>query len=229
MQRLINNYNLSVLETREAFQTENDNLMIGFTNIPIEHFTLPKILSDFSKSNPKIKISLENLGHNSLKRRLQNQENDLIFTTKDDLKDFETFKFLPLTHGGFHAWIPKDNPLAKKDELDIQDLKDHKLILMDNNWSGFEQIQIQDQLRKNNHNFNVSYTNNVQTANMVVQAGLAITVMPGILADPQNINIKLVPLRYNVDIEYGIAYKEKDKLSIKLFLDWVKTHKYFVK
>ncbi|WP_288646583.1 LysR family transcriptional regulator [uncultured Lactobacillus sp.] len=203
---MLNTYNKTVQQTREAYNRERSNLTIGITDTPLERYLLPKLIGNFHKTNPDIKIFLESYDHIQLKRHLQQHNNDLIFTTQDDISDNDNITFYPLLHGQFNLLIPRTcSNLVDKQQIKFNDLQNQTFILMDNNWCPPQQLQIQEKIRKTVSNLDITYVNNVEVAFTMVQAGLGITIMPNFIAGNILKNALSIPLVNSVQLTYGIA------------------------
>lgn len=203
---MLNTYNKIIQQTREAYNRERSNLTIGITDTPLEKYLLPKLIKNFHTVNPDIKIFLESYDHTQLKRHLQQHNNNLIFTTRDDILDCENITFYPLLHGQFNLLIPETcSNLVNKQQIECDDLQNQALILMDNNWCPPQQLYIQEKIRKNIPNLDITYVNNVEVAFTMVQSGLGITIMPNFIAGNILKNAVSIPLANSIPLTYGIA------------------------
>lgn len=219
---LLNTYYKSVQEVQQI-----DNikplLTIGMTNSPFESIFIPKLIREFQSKYPNEKIFLQNYDHTQLKRQLVNGDCDLILTTQDDIADLKVAQYQELIKGHFCALIPKNNKLSNMDSIDPEDLKNQSLILLDNNWCPPEQLRLQEIIRKQNSSKNISYVNNVDTANIMCKSALGITIGPSFILGKENAFVRPVPLEYRVKLSYGTAsLNSNHKIQIKDFYNFFK-------
>lgn len=210
---LINTYYKSIQEVRQS-NGEDTLITIGLTNSPYEQNFLPELLPKFQSAHPQTKIFLQNYDHLQLKRQLINGDCDLILTTKDDITDIKNVEFNEVITGRFFAEIPKKNILSKRKVLSSSDLNRQSVILLDNNWCPPEQLRLQEIIRKGNLSNQISYVNNVNTANIMSESGLGITIGPDFIFGTKNKYVSSVPFDYDVKLAYGAAHLKDNKKSI---------------
>lgn len=216
---LLNTYYKSVQEVQQIDNIKTF-LTIGMTNSPFESIFIPKLIREFQNKYPNEKIFLQNYDHNQLKRQLVNGDCDLILTTQDDIADLKVAKYQELIKGRFCALVPKNNDLSQMNLIDPEDLKNQSLILLDNNWCPPEQLRLQEIIRKENYSKNISYVNNVDTANIMCKSALGITIGPSFVLGKENEFVNPIPLKYDVNLSYGSAFlNTNQKAQIKHFND----------
>lgn len=219
---LLNTYYKSVQEVQQIDNIKT-LLTIGMTNSPFESIFIPKLIRKFQSKYPNEKIFLQNYDHNQLKRQLVNGDCDLILTTQDDMADLRVAQYHELIKGRFCALIPKNNGLSHMNSIDPEDLNNQSLILLDNNWCPPEQLRLQEIIRKQNSSKNISYANNVDTANIMCKSALGITIGPSFILGEENEFVKPVPLDYRVKLSYGTAsLNSNHKIQIKDFYNFFK-------
>ncbi|GHV97470.1 LysR family transcriptional regulator [Lactobacillus nasalidis] len=207
---LVNSYNKALQRTRNSFNRLQSNLTIGITDTPLEQAVLPGMIRAFQAARPDCKFFLEGFDHNLLKHHLLNHDSDVIFTTHDDVADLADVRFWQLFTGHFMALLPADHPLKDKSELNLNDLAGQKILLMDNNWCPPEQFKLQETIRKSVKDLDISYVNDVEIVNLMVKAGLGVTVMPSFVAIEKPSEIKAVKLNYPAPLEYGLVCRKDE-------------------
>ena len=81
----------------------------------------------------------------------------------------------------------------------------------------------QEIIRKQNSSKNISYVNNVDTANIMCKSALGITIGPSFILEKENAFVKPVPLEYRVKLSYGTAsLNSNHKIQIKDFYNFFK-------
>ncbi|MGN1407481.1 LysR family transcriptional regulator [Lactobacillus sp.] len=207
---LLNSYNKALQRTRNSFNRQQSNLTIGITDTPMEQAVLPRMIQAFHQKDPDCKIFMEGFDHNLLKHHLLNHDSDVIFTTQDDIAELADVKYFDLFKGHFVALLPSGHPLAKLEELELADLAGQKMLLMDNNWCPPEQLKLQEKIRKTIDDLDISYVNDVEIVNLMVKAGLGITVMPNFVALGSCSELTAVRLAYPVRLGYGLVCRKDE-------------------
>lgn len=220
---LLNTYYKTIQTVREK-NNQRSTLTVGITNSPFESFFIPRSLPKFQRQHPNIKIFIQNFDHMQLKRQLINGDCDLILTTQDDVEEDKDINYLELVKGKFLAVVPRNNHLSLKNQLLLNDLQGQNLILLDNNWCPPEQLKLQELIRKKNIVKDIAYVNNVNTANIMCEAELGITLFPDFICGEENQFIKPITIDYPVQLSYGIAtLKGNSNKDTSLFAKYLKT------
>ena len=102
---------------------------------------LPSFLEYFQAEHPDIKISISEAGGIELLKRLSDNLLDFVFIP--DTQAIDTLKYNLKTFRAYEdvCCISKDNPLSKKDDLCIEDLKDLPIILFSNSFYHHDNTQ----------------------------------------------------------------------------------------
>lgn len=205
LKTILTNFDQAIIDSREIYQHERSSLTIGSTGTTYEAHLLPLVIQNFRQLTPTTKIYLNTLDHNQLKQHLINQECDLIFTTQDDILDTPQLTFTPLVNGYFCVLVPLNNPLSSAKKLQLTDLTHQSLIMLTNNWCPPRQLQLQTLIKQTCPQADLTYVDNVATANTMVEAGLGLTVIPNFINCSSKHLFTVIPLDYSVDLAYGIA------------------------
>ncbi|HAT80623.1 MAG TPA: DNA-binding transcriptional regulator OxyR, partial [Flavobacterium sp.] len=89
---------------------------------------LPMFLNNFIKKYPKIKLIIEELNTNEIIARLKNGNLDAAIAATP-LED-EKIKEIVLYYEPFVAYIPENNSIAKKNEIEVSDLNIEDILLL---------------------------------------------------------------------------------------------------
>lgn len=81
---------------------------------------------------------------------------------------------------------------------------------MDNNWCPPEQLKLQEKIRKGVDDLDISYVNDVEIVNLMVKAGLGITVIPSFVAIENCCELKAVRLAYSAGLNYGLVCRKEE-------------------
>lgn len=219
---ILNTYNKSVQRTRQAFTRGKSNLTIGMTETPFEEHYFPLLIKKFCEHHPDYKIFFEGHDHNRLKQLVKDQALDLVLLTHDDVD--ESLSYHHLASGPFVALAPVGHPFCQKELVALEDFTGQSLILMDSNWCPPEQFKLQEYIRKNVTGLDITYVNDVIAANMLVQAGVGITIMPNFVSQSACDLAQPVPLDYGAQLDYGlVCRKDNTNPAVADFVEFVST------
>lgn len=181
---------------------------------------MPKILGDFKKVHPEIELDIIESGGIAALQMLENSEIDLAITNYND--DFSpNLTYIKIGTNDICFCTYKDNPLAKKEYITIEDIKDEPLVLL--NGKFFINRVINLALQKAGITPNIlQYSSQLYTIKNLVHNQLASTFLmrQAILEHEDIVPISIKPSYY---INSGIVYKKgkqlySDELSLINFL-----------
>ena len=158
---------------------------------------LPMFLNNFIKKYPKVKLIIEELNTNEIIFRLKNGHLDAAIAVTP-LED-EKIKEIVLYFEPFVAYIPENNQISKKDEIEISDLNLGDILLLQDGHCFRDGIL---NLCKNQ--------NSVSDTTFQLQSGSFETLIK--LAD-EGLGTTLLPYLHTLDLN------EKDKLKLRHFKD----------
>lgn len=114
------------LELYDLMNLEQGDIKIGIPPI-IGYLFFPKILKGFNDLYPNIKIHLSEQGAEKIKQEVRDGLIDLgIVMLPADEEDFE---ITPFMQDEFTLFINRSHPLAKKDQIEMKELKNEKFII----------------------------------------------------------------------------------------------------
>ena len=158
---------------------------------------LPMFLTNFIKKYPKVKLIIEELNTDEIISRLKNGHLDAAIAATP-LED-EQIKEIVMYYEPFVAYIPENQSIPSKAEIEISDLNlDEILLLQDGHC-------FRDGILNLCKNQNITNTNSFQ-----LESGSFETLIK--LAD-EGLGITLLPYLHTLDL------KEKDKLKLRAFKD----------
>lgn len=158
---------------------------------------LPMFLTNFIKKYPKVKLIIEELNTDEIVYRLKNGHLDAAIAATP-LKE-EQIKEIVMYYEPFVAYIPNDQAVLEKDEIEIEDLNlDEILLLQDGHC-------FRDGILNLCKNQNLSNSNSFQ-----LESGSFETLIK--LAD-EGLGTTLLPYLHTLDL------KEKDKSKLREFKD----------
>lgn len=219
---LINKYYTAVQSIKNEDNNLDDSINIGYSFTPYIQKYLPIWIKGFRENYPKVNVTVTSVDHNRLKQYLENNNIDIFLTSDGDASDLHNVRFDTIKKDRFYAIVPKTNALAKKTMLSLTDFDNQNLIFVDNNWTGVEMIAYQNKIIELNKQINVTYTNDVSSASILVNALNGITLGLNFIYLKDNPDLVCVPIKDAKYIKYGIvSSKENNKNIVKKFINFV--------
>ena len=204
--RILLDIEISIERARRIQEGYNGSLRIGFQGIH-ENEILPKILRIFQKRYPQIDIILIQDSLYNLSIQLQNNKLDIIFSLScEDVDDTEIDEFV-FSREPLCAVLPTNHPLAKNKIVRRRQLaKEPVIFVKPENSSGTYEAMLHDCQKQGFTPHVVTCTENVESALMLVDAGLGVTFFPA-CCKGLNHHISFVELDENTFVELCIRWK----------------------
>lgn len=203
-------------KAQNSSQRYTGKIAIGYSGIALEKTLLPAILNRFTEKHPNIYVFLKKLHYKDLVSHLKNKKMDLIFTyTKDSIRQNDSI-FFPLVKSGYYALMPENHPLAQKDVLNIEDLKETIVMLPEVSDCPKEARPMINHLNAALPGSCIHYCDSAQTAYILMKSGLGVAILPSFdIYSLENTAAK--ELAVNLELEYGIGCLKNN--SIQRYID----------
>lgn len=204
--RILLDMEICIERAQRIQQGFKGSLRIGFQGIH-ENEILPKILRIFQKKYPQIDIVLTQDSLHNLSMQLQNNKLDVIFSlTCEEFDDTEIDEYI-FSREPLCAVLPVNHPLAKNKIIRRGQLaKEPVIFVKPENSSGTYDSMLRDCQKQGFTPNVVTCTENVESALMLVDAGLGVTFFPA-CCKGLNHNITFVELDENTFVELCIRWK----------------------
>lgn len=179
-------------ELKDSEKTHT-KIRIGITH-SAENGTLTKILSSYAMENHTTSLTIITDTIKNLYNMLETYELDLIIV--EEKKDKPNLNYLPLGSDEIVAVVSKDNPLSAKNYVDLDDLKNEKMI-MRLPTSATRQLFDSTLISVNEsvNNFNIILeVDNISTIKELVLQNIGVTILPKALCANEISNGKLKAL-----------------------------------
>ena len=193
----------------------------AFTSVAV-HW-LPGMIRDFQNSHPKVELQMLNGDYHDMEQWLKNGDIDLGFVSLPAPEGVQT---IPLAEDPLVAILPKGHPLAKKEHLPIEELTHDPFISL-------RQSSAQDihrALDKAGIRPNIKYTTRDDYAILaMVEQGLGISIVPGLLIKGRDQNLEVRPLIPAASRTIALAIPNGDRPPVvDVFIataeQWVREH-----
>lgn len=202
---------------------EKLNISVGIIPI-IGHYRIPKLLSSFKKSFPRLTLTLQEGQYNRLLELLYNTKINAAFVqrgTKDS-----SFHFIPIETDHMVVVTSKNHPFADRNSIEINDLQHENLITPPTNSGYF--IDVHDACQSAGFEPNViMHCSMVKTILDLVTEEMGIAVLAASVASDASIysfpDLKTVPITPPIKGEIFLAVKNSDYFppSLKIFMEYI--------
>lgn len=211
--------NQSIAKTRQVQSGVHGHLSVAYVFAPIVNRFQASFLA-FRRQYPDIEVRFNSFDSISISRMLETNELDIGFARKITLKNAEVFHWAPLYSEPLCAVVHRDHPLVGQPEIDLNLLRDEKLVLMGRKHNpgmfemagrlcteaGFSPL-IDDSPR------------DIFTVMMLVEMGAGYTILPACWRDTFRSDVYFADVRGEMCSEVGVAWKKEiTNRSIPLFL-----------
>lgn len=208
-------HSIDIMALIDNIPTELDNLTdlkkgkirIGIPPIIGSSF-FPAIIGRFKSKYPGIEITLVEVGSKIIQEELRagNLDVGIICSYPDQKESFEINKLL---ESQLLVGVHKDNPLAKKDEVSFEELKNENFVLFNKDFSLYDSI-IDGCSRYGFHPKIICNSSQKDFIIEMIAAKMGVTCLPEITCENViNSDIKFIPMR-------------KPKIYLNLMMVWKK-------
>jgi len=126
---IVNKLEEAILKTRKVETGVTGDLKVGFIRSPMEKY-FPRLVKQFHRKYPDVKIRLTQYNMGSLKKALLNDELDIAFTMSMGLNNIDELEFRILFPEYHHVAMNCEHPLADRTTIDITELAQEPFVLM---------------------------------------------------------------------------------------------------
>ncbi|WP_168190081.1 LysR family transcriptional regulator [Caloramator sp. E03] len=196
---------------------------LKISTIPVmSQYNITSLISGFKEIYPGINIFINETEYKSILYSLYDSEYSLAFLRTNYI-DMDKFDIIPISTDKLSVCIPKNHPFASKKSIDINEIKNEKLILLDQN-SGIYDIVV-SACKSACFEPNILYTNTrIETIIGLIAAGEGISLlMDKVVRFFNNPDIYILPLSKPINSTIALVKLKKQKLSSneKLFWNYV--------
>lgn len=185
-------------------ESKIDTISIGLSNYA-QFDVLAEVLNalqkEFSNLHPKLHV----VPHEQLFRLLETDSVDIIFGIRESGEIRDKLKYKELALSSLVGVCRYDNPLAKREQITIEELKKEKLILCDPFTLSAKIAKLQLKLATEKEPVDVHFCTSAAATLVLACAGMGIAVMPELFFQkkPSNASIKIEDAP---EISFGIFY-----------------------
>lgn len=212
MQTIENIYKDTIYSIQARNKLDKNKIHLECTSLPFELEFLPLALR-IAKNQYHLSLEINTFVPGKVKNFanfFKDTKTDILLFQNDYFANQSNIGFKQLFQRGFSAVVPKNNHLAKKEALSLEDLTNaHIFLWVTDSFSPiFENFRFK--LKKKLINSDLHQSNDIYTILSEVRASNTIGIMPSILYDPRNTDLRYIPLQTNIKIPYGINYQKNN-------------------
>lgn len=175
-------------------------------------FIVPSIVQEFTDNNPNTEVQLVELGSVANQRAIIDKELSCGFTIKYKDNVSPELDFINVDKTSLYFVINKNNPLAKKKEISISEIKNTPLILMKEDC--LQSTLIQDEFEKNNLVPNIKIrTNQLYTIKELLLGNKLGAFLFTQVCKNNADDIVAIPLKESLDFEIILAWRKNSSLN----------------
>ncbi len=212
----------AVLRAKKYGEGYRKELIIGCGSSEFEEGFLPFVIQEFKKQNSDIYVSFNMDPIREKMALLQEEKMDVLFSTTRMIHDRNRFDYIPLRSYQMVCVMNRENKLAERNGISMEDIGGQNLILLDQNYAPPEMDELQKKIEKRYHANIIHYLSDVRLSHLIILCNMGIAVMPEFKYQ-KNESLIAVPFAWHERISYGIAVKKGDERPyVKVFVDITK-------
>lgn len=214
---------------KDEFQSRHTDLSAGELTVAAEEstllYTLPGPIRSFVEQYPGIRLKLSNVTGRNGRELVLSDEVDLAVSSMLDTPS--NLNYTPFVAYPPILIAPKGHPLAKIDNITMQDIGKYGLILPPSHFSSWRLIKMVFAL--NGVNFNVALeAGGWEVIKSYVALGLGVSIVTSLcINDHDKEELEIMPLdKYFPSRKYGVVTRKDKVLSspAQRFIDILQTH-----
>ena len=214
---VLRNIQDAVLEVNDYKQLQKGTIKIGIPSM-IGAYLFPRIFSSFQKQYDHLDIYLYEEGSMAIREQLERDELDFGIVIISDVP--QNLSSLKITTSQILACVPENHPLAQKESISIDDMKDTDLIMLKD--GSYLREMVQSKLKNAGITPNVVLeSNQIETIKGLVASGVGMAFLLDFVVEDAP-GIKSIPLADSLNVDVGLAWKKDRYISMaaKAFMDF---------
>lgn len=220
--KMMEDYQKILEKAERASQGLSGSLRIGVLEGHGISEILPDVLEYFEKSYPNIKIYLGCYSYRKLVDLLYRKELDVIITYDFHVRENQDIHTIPVQQARPVLALPRRNPLAEKEEIQIADLKNESLVIVNEQecQAGVELI-IQTCREFGGFYPEFYFVDTMEDAILWVEAGMKCAMFNSGMNIIENKSVKIVQFPQLPPMNVVLGWYEKnDNEALSLLLDY---------
>ncbi|KQV21610.1 LysR family transcriptional regulator [Rhizobium sp. Root1203] len=207
--RILSDVDLTTELTRAAGGSRIRQIRIG-TVYPATMGMLPTFLAKIARKFPDVRIHISSGNTGDIIRSLESGQINLGFIRP--VENIGCLRFCSIAHERYHLAVAHSNPLASREEITIDDLRDQKIIAFNRQNLSFTERYFNEKFEEYDLTANIAYScDDTYSLVSLVSAGLGIGFAPEWTLDLPNRAFELKKVRgIDFRIGLGVAWNKDD-------------------
>ncbi|MBW9114572.1 LysR family transcriptional regulator [Rhizobium cauense] len=207
--RILSEVELGTELTRAAGGSRIRQIRIG-TVYPATIGMLPTFLSKIARKFPDVRIHISSGNTGDIIRNLESGQINLGFIRP--VENIGSLRFFSIAHERYYLAVGHSNPLAKRDDITIDDLRDQKIIAFNRQNLSFTERYFNEKFEEYDLTKNIAYScDDTWSLVSLVSAGLGIGFAPEWTLELPNRAFELKKVRgIDFRIGLGVAWNRED-------------------
>jgi DNA-binding transcriptional LysR family regulator len=220
----LNETYFSLISDLDDFKYEGESLTIATVPV-ITEYGITNLIADYRKHHPEVNIDIEELDGLNILPALDEHRFDLAFTRYNYL-DPNQYESLMVHKDKFIVIVSKNNPLAEKSLLSLNDLRDQNFIVFDK-VTGLQRLLI-DECNQCGFEPTIFYSSHRKMSVFgLVGANVGIALTPlKIYEYHKTPEVTAIPLEETIYCHIVLVYRKNKKLPAAAvsFAEYIKNH-----
>jgi DNA-binding transcriptional LysR family regulator len=207
--RILSDIDLSTEITRSIAGKTITRIRIG-TVYPATTGVLPAFLARIARKYPEIQLHISSGTTQEIVRHLESGQINLGFIRP--VENIGALRFFSIAHDRYLLAVEKNNPLAARDDIGIEDLRDQKIIAFSRQNLSYTERYFTEKFEEYDLTKNIAYScDDSFSLVSLVSAGLGIGFAPEWTKDLPNRNFELRKVKgIDFKIGLGVAWSKED-------------------
>lgn len=201
-------------------------LVVGVQDILWNSRLVSRLLSEFHALHPEIQYALRVYVYQPLLEELQAEHLDVILSKQFGEGGFPGLRAVKLASNPSALLVHKDNPLAQREEVELQELKDERFIVLGQNAARFSDASLISACQQVGFYPNIACFANCNLARILyVELGMGVTLMDMNTVLSEQGNVRMVRLK-ETGLEqtstFAISKKNVSNPKVETFFQYIK-------
>lgn len=208
---------------RQAEQTDNLSLKIGYLNSPCRHF-LPKLMREYRSRCPQVRVELVRGVAEDLQKGCEEAAYDVAFSVLSDLRGMSQYHCRRLVADFYCLVCPPDHPCLDNTAIDYGRLATEPFVCLSREGGSYMYKQFRDICR------DMGFTPRVaaeypamEDVLFAVECGQALAILPYHIREYMHTDLVFLPLDSTSPIiEVGVAWRRQSgNPAVHWFIDLI--------
>ena len=217
MKAVSSEFHNAMIKAKKYGEGYKQELVIGCGSSVFEEKFLPGLIQRFKEMHSDVYITFNMDPIREKMALLREEKIDILFSTTGMNTDRKRFVYIPLASYKMVCVMNRQNKLADREKITMEDIANENLILLDQNYATPEIDELQKVLEKKYQTNIIQYLSDIRLSHLIILCDMGIAVMPEFKYH-ENEQLIAIPFAWNEQISYGISMKKgEERVYVKEF------------